>query len=47
MGQFFKIFPNLANFLLKFGKILEKLGDFAQYVGQNWPDWYMNVSFFL
>ena len=32
---------------LKFKKILEKLGDFAQNLAQNWSDWYMNGSLFL
>ena len=32
---------------LKFKKILEKSGDFAQSLAQNWADWYMNGSFFL
>ena len=46
MGQFFKIFPNLSQDWLKFKKILEKLGDFAQNLAQNWTNWYMNRSLF-
>ena len=31
-----------------FMKILEKTGNFAQYLAQNWTDWYMNgCHFFL
>ena len=47
MGRFFKIFPNLSQNWLKFKKILEKSGDFAQNLAQNWADWYMNGSLFL
>ena len=47
MGWFSKIFPNLSQFWLKFKKILEKLGDFAQNLAQNWADWYINESLFL
>ena len=32
---------------LKFKKMWEKLGDFAQNSAQNWADCYMNTSFFL
>ena len=31
----------------QFFKVLEKLGDFAQCLAQNWPDWHMNESLFL
>ena len=41
------IFPNLSQNWLKSNKIYEKLGDFAQYLAQNWFDWYMNGSLFL
>ena len=47
MGRFFKIFPNLSQNWLKSNKIYEKSGDFAQYLAQNWFDWYMNGSLFL
>ena len=48
MGRYFKIFPNWSQNWLKFNKICEeKLGDFAQYLAQNWFDWYMNGSLFL
>ena len=46
MGQFFKIFPNLSQNWLKFKKIWEKLGNFAQNLVQNWANWYMNGSLF-
>ena len=29
------------------GKLKENLGKFAQYLGQNWVNWYMNGSRFL
>ena len=32
---------------LRFSKILEKLGDFAQNLDQNWADWYMDGLLFL
>ena len=42
MGPFFKIFPILSqSFELKFKKILEKSGDFAQ----NLADWHEWVTF--
>ena len=47
MGRFFKIFLNLSLNWLKFKKILEKSGDFAQNLAQNWSGWYMNGSLFL
>ena len=47
MGQFFKIFPNLSQNWLNFNKILEKSGDFAQNLAQNWTDWFMNGSLFF
>ena len=47
MGRFFKISPNLSQNWLKFQKILEKSGDFAQNLAQNWSDWYMNGSLFI
>ena len=43
----FKIFPNLSQNWLKFKKMLENSGDFAQNLVPNWSDWYMNGSFFL
>ena len=46
-GSIFQIFPNLSQNWLKFKKILEKLGDFAQNLAQNWGDWYMNGSLFF
>ena len=46
-GQLFKIVPNLSQNWLKFKKILEKSGDFAQNLSQNRADWYMNVLIFL
>ena len=39
-GSIFKIFSNFSQNWLKFKKILEKLGDFAQ----NLANWYMNGS---
>ena len=32
---------------LKFNKVLEKLGDLAQNLAQNWANWYLNESLFL
>ena len=37
MGRFFKIFPNLSQNWLKFKKIFEKSGDFAQNLGKFGP----------
>ena len=45
--DFSKIFPNLSQNGLKFKKILEKWGGFAQNLVQNWSNWYMNGSLFL
>ena len=42
-GSIFNSFPNF----FKFKKILEKSGDFAQNLAQNWPDQNMNGSLFL
>ena len=47
MGRFFKNFPNMSQNWFKFKKILEKSGDFAQILAQNWANWYMNESLFL
>ena len=49
MGQFFKIFPKFEPILAQFFFFfkLEKSGDFAQNLTQNWADWYMNGYFFL
>ena len=41
------IFQNFLKFGSKFKKILERLGIFAQYMAQNWADWYMNGSLLL
>ena len=37
------IFQKFCQNWLKFKKILEKLGDFAQNLAQNWADWYISV----
>ena len=47
MSRFFKIFPSLSQNWLKFKKVLEKSGDFAQNLAQTWSDWYMNGLLFL
>ena len=47
MGRCFKISPNWSQNWLKFKKILEKSGDFAQNLMQNWSNWYMKGSLFL
>ena len=47
MGRFCKIFPNFNQNWLKFKKISEKSGDYAQNFAQNWAAWYMNESLFL
>ena len=47
MGRFFKICTNLSQNWLKLKKLLEKSGDFAQNLAQNWVDWYMKWSLFL
>ena len=46
-GLIFQKFRNLSQNWLKFKKILEKSGDFAQNLAKNWTDWYMNGSLFL
>ena len=46
-GNFSIFFLNLNKNWLKFKKIWEKSGDFAQNLVQNWTDWYMNGSLFL
>ena len=46
MGRFFKMFLNLSQNWLKFKKILEKVGDFAQNFSKNWADYYKNGSLF-
>ena len=45
--DFFKSSLNLSQNWLKFKKILEKSGDFAQNLAKYWTDWYMNGSLFL
>ena len=40
-------FSKFSQTWLKFKKILEKSGDFAQSLAQNWADWYINGSLFL
>ena len=48
MGRFFKIWPNLSQNWLKFKKILEKIGNFVQNLGQNfWPIGIWMGYFFL
>ena len=47
MGRFFKIFPNLSQNWLKFKKILEESGDFAQNLDQIWPIGIWMGHFFL
>ena len=42
-GSIFQNFPKFE----PFKKILEKSGDFAQNLVQNWADWYMNWSLFI
>ena len=46
-GLIFQKFRNLSQNWLKFKKILEKSGDFAQNLAKNWTDWYVNGSLFL
>ena len=41
--DFSKFEPKLAQLFTK----MEKSGDFAQNLFQNWADWYMNESLFL
>ena len=41
------IFQNFSQNWLKSNKIYEKSGDFAQYLAQNWFNWYINGSLFL
>ena len=40
-GSIFQNFPKFEPI------ILEKSGDFAQNLAQNWADWYMNGSLFV
>ena len=47
MGWFFKVPQIWGKIWLKFKKILEKSGDFAQNLAKNWTDWYMNGLLFL
>ena len=48
-GSFFQISPNLSQNWHKFKKILEKLGDFAQKLGQlvyEWVTFSWSIVFF-
>ena len=45
--DFSKFSQSFSRNWLKFKKILEKLGDFAQNLVQNGADWYINGSLFL
>ena len=45
-GSIFENFPKFKPGL-NLGKILEKSGDFAQDLAQNWADLYINGSLFL
>ena len=46
-GLIFQKFPKWSQNWLKFKKILEKSGDFAQNFAKNGTEWYMNGSPFL